>query len=321
MKTNLPRIVTKSLTVEVYVIGYKTIGESIVLFIKCDSSIVFSAVIDCYSYNSINKTDEILSANNINKLNYICWSHPDEDHSAGFDLIFEKYVDNDTLINIPENAEINTNQCAQKVIQIFNELNPNVNKTENFYNVYTVSDLKDLLSSQNDLNFLYNNNLFTLKMHSIAPNSHLLRYDLLNKSFKQNNHSIALILYLGDYNLLFTGDIENSTIKSIHKKNIPSHIDFVKIPHHCSNTSDQLLNYFDEATIACTTSYIRGRSNHPDIDLLKQYTKKCQRVYMTSHKNSAENQNDFGVIHISFDILNHLVIPDLYGNAIEFLSQ
>mgnify|MGYP003178190657 CR=1 FL=1 len=39
MNYNLPRIVYKSLTIEVYVIGYKTIGESIVIFIKCDSGI------------------------------------------------------------------------------------------------------------------------------------------------------------------------------------------------------------------------------------------------------------------------------------------
>ena len=321
MKHNLPRFVIESLTIEVFVIGYKTIGESILIFIKCDSSIVFSAIIDCYSYNSMNKTDEILSANKVDKLNYLCWSHPDEDHSTGIDIIFKKYVDNSTIINIPENAEINAEECSQKVFQIFNELQSDVNSARKKYNVYTVSDSKDLLCTLDDLNFMYNNTSFTLKMNSIAPNSQLLRKDLLSKNFKPNNHSIAFILTLGNTSLFFTGDIENSTIKSIHPKQIPAQIDFIKIPHHCSSTSDYLLNYFDEAKVACTTSYIRGKSHHPDIALLTQYCQKCKHVYMTSHQNQTINKYDFGVIHITFDVLNDIITPILNGNAVSFCND
>lgn len=318
MNYNLPRIVYKSLTIEVYVIGYKTIGESIVIFIKCDSNIVFSAVIDCYCYNHINKTDEILLLNNINKINYLCWSHPDEDHSAGFDVIFEKYVDSNTLVNIPENVEINSFQCSQKVIELFNKLKDNAKGRENKYKVYTVSDSKDLLYNQDDLNFIYNNKSFILEMKSFAPNSNLLRLDSLNENFEKNNHSIAFILNLGENALLFTGDIENPTIRLIHPKNIPNHIDFIKIPHHCSNTSDIFLSLFDKAKVACTTSYVRGKSNHPSIDLLKQYTKKCEQIYMTSSNNRDYNQNNYGIVHITLDVLNNIIHSNLEGNAIEF---
>ena len=41
MKSKLPYIVNKNLQVEICTIGYKAIGESIVLFVKVDSNIVF----------------------------------------------------------------------------------------------------------------------------------------------------------------------------------------------------------------------------------------------------------------------------------------
>ena len=59
MNDDIPYIVENSLSIEINVIGYKTQGESIVLFIRVDSNIVFSAVIDSYSYKNINKTMEI----------------------------------------------------------------------------------------------------------------------------------------------------------------------------------------------------------------------------------------------------------------------
>ena len=55
--------VDNQLQIEINVIGYKTIGESSVIFIKCDSTIVFSAVIDCYCNHGMNKTIDILKAN------------------------------------------------------------------------------------------------------------------------------------------------------------------------------------------------------------------------------------------------------------------
>ena len=54
MNSKIPYLVKNSLEIEVYVIGYKTMGESIILFIKLDSKIVFSVVIDSYKYNGVN---------------------------------------------------------------------------------------------------------------------------------------------------------------------------------------------------------------------------------------------------------------------------
>ena len=80
----------------------------------------------------------------------------------------------------------------------------------------------------------------------------------------------------------------------------------------------KFLSLFDEAKVACTTSYVRGKSNHPSIDLLKQYTKKCEQIYMTSSNNRDYNQNNYGIVHITLDVLNNIIHSNLEGNAIEF---
>ena len=73
MDSKIPYLVKNSLEIEVYVIGYKTMGESIILFIKLDSKIVFSVVIDSYKYNGVNKTIELLKENNVDRIEYLCW--------------------------------------------------------------------------------------------------------------------------------------------------------------------------------------------------------------------------------------------------------
>lgn len=57
---NLPYLVKEKLVIEINVIGYKTQGESSIVFIKKDSKIFFSIVVDCFCYHKMNKTVEIL---------------------------------------------------------------------------------------------------------------------------------------------------------------------------------------------------------------------------------------------------------------------
>lgn len=196
MKDKYPCIVRNALKIEVYVIGYKGIGESIVLFIKADSLVIFSAVVDSYCYCGENKTIEILNKNSVDKIDYFCWSHPDEDHSLGIDELFHNYIDEDTLINIPEDVEINKNKCSERTIEIFNLL-IECSKSKKKYKVYTISDFKDILAYENDFRVLYNDKEYLMKIESISPNSSLIRQELDVLNFNKNRHSIAFLLYFG----------------------------------------------------------------------------------------------------------------------------
>lgn len=172
MNSKIPYLVKNSLEIEVYVIGYKTMGESIILFIKLDSKIVFSVVIDSYKYNGVNKTIELLKENNVDRIDYLCWSHPDDDHSRGMVDIICNFVDENTLINIPAKIDINKENCSQSTKEVFKELQENV-KTRNKYKVYEISDIMDILGYEELFQINHNDIVYPLIMKAIAPNSNL----------------------------------------------------------------------------------------------------------------------------------------------------
>ena len=86
------RLYSNSLFFEVYLIGYNSQGESILFFLRTDEGVIYSGVVDCYTYKSINKTIDLLKKENIEKIDFLCWTHPHDDHSLGITLqcLFKK---------------------------------------------------------------------------------------------------------------------------------------------------------------------------------------------------------------------------------------
>lgn len=317
MSNSIPYFVKDNLEIEINVIGYRTIGESSVLFIRCDSMIVFSAVIDCYIYQDLNKTIEILKENGVEKLDYLCWTHPDADHSEGMVDLFEKFVTNETIVNIPENSEANQEQCSGRVIKLFEKLCDITKNNRGSHNIYTVSDVKDLLAYCDDISFLYNNLRYSLKMKSIAPNSSVLREKFIHDKFEKNDCSIVFIMEFGKLLFMFTGDVENETLNCMNSKNIPKDLFFLKIPHHGSKSSNALLKNLNSVNIACSTSYKIGKSNLPEDEIIDDYKKICQKLFMTSSQDMKINNENYGIVQISVDILNTSFETRLQGNALE----
>lgn len=97
---------------------------------------------------------------------------------------------------------------------------------------------------------------FTIK--SIASDSSILRRNDFKVSFTKNDYAIGIILNLGELNILFSGDIENRTITKMPDFYFLGYIDFIKVPHHCSSSSDKLLTIPDleqKSEISCTTVF------------------------------------------------------------------
>lgn len=321
MNDDIPYIVENSLSIEINVIGYKTQGESIVLFIRVDSNIVFSAVIDSYSYKNINKTMEILKNNKVKQINYLCWTHPDEDHSKGLNEIIKKYVNSNTLINIPENIEVSDYNCSSETVKIFDLLKDNLKLSKkNRYRVYTVSDFKDILVYEKNLKINYHEKEYVIEIKSIAPNSNLIREELRLDTFNKNKHSIALLFYFGNLIFLFGGDMENSTIRQFNKTKIPASFDFIKIPHHGSDSSTALLDFIEKVNISCTTSYIKGCSNNPNKCVMKRYKDISEHVYSTCNIDNGY-KGDFGIICTVFDVINQSSKTFLEGDACDYIPN
>jgi len=261
----------KNLTLEIYTIGYKREGESIVFFIKTDNQIAYSGVIDCFEYNSINKTAEILMKNAVNKIDFLCWTHPDLDHSLGLDTILNQFVDFNTKIALPENISGQEFSYHSSVKASFDfiqdKIKPRPGRKK--FDVKSASDYKYLVW----LDFKGPVLTYQMTIHSIAPNSTIVRSRSLSTSTpKKNDYSVALMLNLGEVNILLGGDVENATINKFEEFYIPEKLDYIKVPHHTSKSSDKLLLYLSQelkVEVACTTLY--ETHELPNTELLKIY--------------------------------------------------
>lgn len=303
-------VVEEKLVIEINIIGYKKEGESSVIFIKYDSEIAFSVVVDCFCYQNLNKTIEILRNNNVKNIDYLCWSHPDYDHSQGMCEIFDEFVNEKTIVNIPENVDSAYEICSKNVKNLFEKLKGDSYKRNS--NIYTVSDNKNLLFYRDDISFLYGGSEFELEMESFAPNSSLIREQSLYGNFNKNDHSIGFIISLGEDVLMFTGDMGNNTIDELIR--LPSQPYFLKIPHHGSETSSKMLDVLNFVNVVCSTVYRKGKNNLPSENIINSYKKKTNNLYITS--SNANNPNSYGVINISIDVLNNSFQTKLYGDAI-----
>ena len=71
----------EKLVIETYLIGYKLEGEAVLFFVRTDGAISFSGIVDCFCTVENDKVTEILKKNKVDKLDFICCTHPDFDHS------------------------------------------------------------------------------------------------------------------------------------------------------------------------------------------------------------------------------------------------
>ena len=303
----------------VYVIGYPEMGESQVVILKDDISgvIHYSAVIDCYEYKNINKTNEILQDHNISELNLLCWTHPDDDHSEGMGSLISDFCSANTKVLLPEGiygSEMDFVDYKPKHLDFFEKLRENNAKRR--YNVNSASVIQDEIKGIETIYYVYNLIEFKFRICALAPISAMVRRRFKSGLKNKNDISIALLVSLGELSLFFSGDIENQTINLIAKEHLPE-ISFLKTPHHTSKSSDALLNIFDEVfeneykiPFTCSTAY--KKFSLPDVDLVNKYKMYSDSFYSTNDDLSVE---DFGYFKIEFDPFNNKAEVDVRGSA------
>ena len=226
--------------------------------------------------------------------------------------IYDEFVNENTIVNIPENVDSAYKKCSKKVKNLFDKLKKESCNSKS--NIYTVSDSKDLLFYKNNICFKYDDDyVIDLKMNSFAPNSSLILEQSLYGDFNKNDHSIGFTIKLGEVVLMFTGDMGDNTIAKLPK--LYDQLYFLKIPHHGSETSSKMLDVFKSVNVVCSTVYRKGKNNLPSQNIINSYKKKTNNLYITS-SDSNPNDNGYGVINISIDVLNDSFQTTLYGDAI-----
>lgn len=320
-ETEIPITSSGTLRVKIFIIGYKNQGESIViLFIDTGEKgcpVKYSIVIDCFKYNKRNITDEILRHYSVSTVSMLCWTHPDLDHSVDIDTLIKKYCKESTQILLPEHfynessdiITINNKTLRGAADKVFN-LNrlkkrtvANISATDRGYN-----EIKSLKFAGVDKDVF-------VSVNAVTPISSILaNYVKKGKhNVNKNELSISFIINIDEYYLYFGGDTMNGHIDAIN----PAYLEqcrFVKIPHHSSDTSTNLVHYLSQdIDTACTTIF--SKHHLPREHVLQEYCNKG-KVFSTGGQNN--KKYNYGVVEYEYDFSKEEVYMNikLHGNAI-----
>lgn len=303
--------------VEIYTIGKDANGESNILLFFIDNIIEYSVIIDCCENDIKIIKEKIIDKYSINRFDMICWTHPHLDHSKGMLKLLKEFADNNTKIVLPSELEIVykcMNSEARNIYKYVTTITEKNRTDKGIYrNATQNTELEyitfDRMNGVDDIKF---------KITSLSPIPRRIlnmknncKHEIGEKcSHNLNEYSIALIVEVNKCFFLFTGDIENESIKEIEKELKLNNVLFTKIPHHGSNTSNDLIDIYDIDTcksMICTTTTLLKKNRFnilPNNEVLAEYKNLFGDVFCTSSSyiNGKATQGNFGIIRSEFKI-------------------
>lgn len=308
----------KKLLVELYVIGYSECGESIVmLFVDgSNKAVLYSVVIDSYQLSDGTfKTDEILVNRGVSHIDVLCWSHPDTDHTKGIVGLVEKYCDKSSIIIIPDfmyglnDDPIDYNENDAQIIQQLFLLNNRLQKA-----VRPTGANSNCTGDAFSVCFSDEVNEIMVDFIAIAPHKdYLVENKREGIKIHKNYLSICLLINVGPYKFVFTGDLEERTINHIVKYPFEFPL-FLKIPHHCSINAGNLFDILQlrKSSMSCTTTY--NSKGLPNKAMLDTYRQKCTYVHSTGYH--PDKPDGFGIVEYNCNLFDkHEIHIKCHGHA------
>lgn len=312
----------ENLEVHIFVIGYKNLGEScLVLYTDKGNAnkVIFSMVVDSYVQEHRNLTRKLLIKYHVDKLDVVCWTHPHHDHSLGIDDLVKEFY-NDKMIFI--RPDFYYGQSDKGLLK--SECNRTIDICSNIFTCLKRENLLPI-KSLGGTNFCYQidlmseieNKIKTSDLFFLTPNISTLDWKAIYQEScsNPNDLSVSFVLSLDEYMSYFGGDAENDNIKSCNK-HLLNDIRWVKVPHHCSKTSDALVyNLGTNVDYAASTVFFKHKL--PAEDVQKLYAEKT-KLYMT--QKSTKDVKKYGVIEFIYKFCNDGVTVDVttYGNAFKY---
>lgn len=315
--------------VRLIVIGYKNIGESIViLFIDKDGNekVVFSMIVDCYEKDSLNLTKDFLNRNGVEKLDFACWTHPHDDHSPGFDDVVQSFMGDNTCVFHPRfefadfDPGILSHECrrAKKIWNTLEALsskrplgNPllqSIGVNIGFDNGFTIKIVDSFCEKECRFEFLTPLKACIEKYgYASCP----------TKLTNVNELSISFTMSLDNYVFYFGGDSENKQVGLVDSNEI-SRMRWVKVPHHCSDSADLIAQKLSADSLDCAASSVFTSRKLPVASIQNVYKSKG-RLFMTQ-SNVGNPVHNYGAVQFDycFEKDKIRVKPILYGNAQEY---
>ena len=244
--------------VDIHCIGKNPIGEGIIINVNCKDKSIYSGIID----EGFNK--KIFEENKIEKLNFICWSHPHDDHTNGIKEVIGKYTDKNTMIIVPcgiSDVKRKMTPLCKKTYKPIKKINSRGKKRDGEYievSQFTVLPTIKFVDQRGKE--------LIIGIKTISPVSKRINNLRNNKEVNLNELSICMIISINGVEFLFTGDIYNNVINemNINKEDIKN-IVYYKIPHH-----ELLEGYIKRGMkVYCTSSsYLKGTNATCDFGVI-----------------------------------------------------
>lgn len=162
-----------------------------------------SILIDTGEKNFTNNVVKILKSKKIKNIDYFVLSHDHSDHASGFFEIYENF-------------------------KIKNLILPDVLRDETF------NDIKKFLENS-QVKITYIKNPTNLKILDNLNINFLSSFDNPPEEF--NDSSLVFKLSVNDFDILYTGDVEENGQLKLLNKNLKSEI--LKVPHHGAYNNDK----------------------------------------------------------------------------------
>ena len=320
------KLIYDRLNINIFTIGYTPEGESIVFIIWSGKNILYTGVIDSFEKDGINQTRKLLDDLGINKINMLCWSHPDEDHSKGFRQLFD-LLDKNSVFVIPNNVV----SYKDKITLNFNEIwdfisNEELKPSEQRKIGYTpvkceiqyISDSADVLNLPCEY-FVNGAIKYEFSLKSFLPKSSDTYKGVFNKNnLETNGFSVGLMLQLGTFCAVFASDCHDNYIEKIYKQKFTDYCDFLKIPHHGSKTSTKIIDHFNESLQRGykikVASVTKKTIRLPASEAIEKYKKVCDNIMYTNEKVNGVNYG-ISVVFIDVTDFDCQYVYNFFGNA------
>lgn len=307
--------------IEVQIIGYKSQGESILIFLKDYNEIIWAGIIDSYKLN-INVAKEILEDNgfgkNGKKLNFLCISHPDFDHIKNMAEIMQSFIDESTIILTSDFLELEVEGDSREISEIkafFSEAFKRINQD----NINKLFLNRNYGEPRLEHVFFCRGRQIPFKILSLLPTDAQILNKRINRmqNKDKNLYSLFVIIEIGSTELVFAGDCENGSLRYIDEIEIPDRINCFKIPHHASKTSDGVFNWeMSEKELGISVCTTRTMNNTTSTEILEIYKDVFDNLYLTGDTNPEKNTEDYGIVILTFDSRGKIIAnPKFIKNA------
>lgn len=300
-----------NLVIQVYVVGYRVQGESIIILFKEGDIVFYSIVIDSFFIEEetarINRTIDILDSNGVDKVSMLFMTHPHKDHILGMDELVNTYIDGRAKFYYPthafdiEKGNVVLTEEEKMVLDILRQNKDFHNSTSNQVGVpeggyVTLETIKIFDNDDSE-----EKRPIPIEIVALTPVVSVNDWKRSNKRLDPNDLSISLLINIQDYYLFFGADTTNAHISHFDNDTM-SAVRFVKIPHHASDTSDKLVDYLatEQLDYACSTSFYVGQSSLPKDEVIELYLKASKRVDIIGCSSDDARPGVYGDICYTF---------------------